>query len=212
MRLTNVGSQYLLANVDADGEPFDGAKTYRVSCRRTSRRRFWSLSGRRAVQRREDLPADGCPRTSRPPGSGRSPSTTTRPAPCCRPPQRYPRAGSQMFPSPAAEARGRRLHRRLLLPDPARRSRGRATGSRPTPTRAGSSSCACTAHSSPSSTRPGDPAKSNPWRRRTSFAGRKVGSQVRLMLIAAAAAGWGPGQDPCGSSKLASVALRDRDG
>ena len=30
MRLTGVGSQYLVANVDADGEPFDGAKTYRV--------------------------------------------------------------------------------------------------------------------------------------------------------------------------------------
>ena len=31
MRLTNVGSQYLLANVDADGEPLDGAKTYRLT-------------------------------------------------------------------------------------------------------------------------------------------------------------------------------------
>ena len=30
MRLTNVGSQYLIANVDPDGEPFDGAKTYRL--------------------------------------------------------------------------------------------------------------------------------------------------------------------------------------
>ena len=59
MRLTNVGSQYLIANVDA---------------------------GRRTFRRREDLPAEAARRTSRRPGSGPSPSMTTRPAQCCRPP------------------------------------------------------------------------------------------------------------------------------
>ena len=34
-------------------------------------------------------------------------------------PQRYPRAGSQSYPSPAAEAERRRLHDGLLRPDPA---------------------------------------------------------------------------------------------
>jgi hypothetical protein len=27
MRLTGVGSQYLISSIDPDGEPFDGAKT-----------------------------------------------------------------------------------------------------------------------------------------------------------------------------------------
>ena len=35
-------------------------------------------------------------------------------------PQRYPRAGSQSYPSPAAEAERRRLHDGLLRPDAAR--------------------------------------------------------------------------------------------
>ena len=35
-------------------------------------------------------------------------------------PQRYPRAGSQSYPSPAAEAERRRLHDGLLQPDAAR--------------------------------------------------------------------------------------------
>ena len=52
----------------------------RVAVPRRQRRRR-----RRTLRRREDLPGDACPRTSRPPGSGRSTSTTTRPAPCCRP-------------------------------------------------------------------------------------------------------------------------------
>ena len=57
MRLTGVGSQYLIASKDADGNHLDGGKTYRVtSPSRTFRRR----------------------------ASGRSPSTTTRRGRCSR--------------------------------------------------------------------------------------------------------------------------------
>jgi hypothetical protein len=76
MRLTGVGSQYLIANVDAAGEPFDGAKTYRVSLPKDiPAARFWSLNlydnQTRSLLQTEQL---------------------------------YPRAGSQKYPSPAAEA------------------------------------------------------------------------------------------------------------
>jgi hypothetical protein len=76
MRLTGVGSQYLVANVDAAGEPFDGAKTYRVSLPKDiPAARFWSLNlydnQSRSLLQTEQL---------------------------------YPRAGSQEYPSPAAEA------------------------------------------------------------------------------------------------------------
>ena len=75
MRLTNIGSQYLIANVDADGEPFDGAKTYRVTLPKDiPAARFWSFTVY-DNQTRSMLQTD----------------------------QRYPRAGSQSYPSPAAE-------------------------------------------------------------------------------------------------------------
>lgn len=74
MRLTNVGSQYLIANVDVEGEPFDGSKTYRVVLPRDiPAARFWSIT----VYDNQS----------------RSMLQT---------PQRYPRAGSQSYPSPAA--------------------------------------------------------------------------------------------------------------
>lgn len=76
MRLTNVGSQYLLANLDHDGVAFDGAKTYRVALPKgIPAARFWSLNAY-DNQTRSLLQTD----------------------------QIYPRAGSQAFPSPAAEA------------------------------------------------------------------------------------------------------------
>jgi hypothetical protein len=76
MRLTGVGSQYLIANVDAKGDPFDGAKTYRIRLPKDiPAARFWSLN-LYDNQTRSLLQT----------------------------PQRYPRAGSQMYPSPAAEA------------------------------------------------------------------------------------------------------------
>jgi hypothetical protein len=76
MRLTGVGSQYLIANVGPDGEPFDGAKTYRLRLPKDiPAARFWSLT-LYDNQTRSMLQT----------------------------PQRYPRAGSQEYPSPAAEA------------------------------------------------------------------------------------------------------------
>lgn len=75
MRLTHVGSQYLLAAKDAKGEWFDGAKTYKVTLPRdVPAAAFWSLT-LYDNQTRSMLMTD----------------------------QKYPRAGSQSYPSPAAE-------------------------------------------------------------------------------------------------------------
>ena len=75
MRLTGAGSQYLIANLDSDGEPFDGAKTYRVTLPKDiPAARFWSFTVY-DNQTRSMLQTD----------------------------QLYPRAGSQEYPSPAAE-------------------------------------------------------------------------------------------------------------
>jgi hypothetical protein len=75
MRLIGVGSQYLIANVDENGVPFDGAETYRVRLPKDiPAARFWSLNlydnQTRSLLQTEQL---------------------------------YPRAGSQEYPSPAAE-------------------------------------------------------------------------------------------------------------
>jgi hypothetical protein len=76
MRLTGIGSQYLIANVDAAGEPFDGAQTYKVTLPTDiPAERFWSFT----VYDNQS----------------RSMLAT---------PQMYPRAGSQGYPSPAASA------------------------------------------------------------------------------------------------------------
>jgi hypothetical protein len=76
MRLTNVGSQYVFANVDAAGESFDGGKTYRLRLPKDiPAARFWSLT-LYDNQTRSMLQTE----------------------------QRYPRTGSQSYPSPAAEA------------------------------------------------------------------------------------------------------------
>lgn len=76
MRLANIGSQYLAANLDSNGDPLHGARTYRMV-----------------------LPA-GIP-------AGLFWSTTVydnQTRSMLRTPQRYPRAGSQAYPSPAATA------------------------------------------------------------------------------------------------------------
>ena len=74
MRLENIGSQYLIANVDTDGNPFDGAKTYKLDLPPDiPAARFWSITV-------YDNQSRGMLQTS----------------------QRYPRAGSQTYPSPAA--------------------------------------------------------------------------------------------------------------
>jgi hypothetical protein len=76
MRLTGVGSQYLMAMADADKQYFDGAKTYKVTLPKgIPEANFWSLTLYDKLTR--------------------SMLDT---------PQRFPRAGSQSYPSPAAKA------------------------------------------------------------------------------------------------------------
>jgi hypothetical protein len=76
MRLTGIGSQYLLASLDANKQYFDGSKTYKITLPRgIPEANFWSVTLYDNMTR--------------------SMLDT---------PQRYPRAGSQSYPSPAAEA------------------------------------------------------------------------------------------------------------
>jgi hypothetical protein len=75
MRLTGIGSQYLFASLDADKNYFDGSKTYKVTLPKgIPEEKFWSLT-LYDNQTRSMLDT----------------------------PQRFPRAGSQKYPSPAAE-------------------------------------------------------------------------------------------------------------
>jgi hypothetical protein len=75
MRVTGIGSQYLLAMVDAGKQYFDGGKTYKVTLPKgIPEANFWSLT-LYDNQTRSMLDT----------------------------PQRHPRAGSQSYPSPAAE-------------------------------------------------------------------------------------------------------------
>src|SRR6516225_2149121 len=75
MRVTGIGSQYLFASLDADKNYFDGAKTYKLTLQKgIPAEKFWSIT-LYDNQTRSMLDT----------------------------PQRYPRAGSQSFPSPAAE-------------------------------------------------------------------------------------------------------------
>jgi hypothetical protein len=75
MRLPGAGSQYLFATIDANKQYFDGAKTYKVTLPKDiPEANFWSLT-LYDNQSRSMLDT----------------------------PQRYPRAGSQSYPSPAAE-------------------------------------------------------------------------------------------------------------
>jgi hypothetical protein len=76
MRLTGIGSQYLFLTLDADKHAFNGAKTYKVTLPpNIPAEKFWSLTVY-DNQTRSMLDTQ----------------------------QRYPRAGSQSYPSPAAEA------------------------------------------------------------------------------------------------------------
>lgn len=75
MRVTGIGSQYLINMLDADKNYFDGSKTYKVTLPKgIPEANFWSLT-LYDNQSRSMLDT----------------------------PQRYPRAGSQSYPSPAAE-------------------------------------------------------------------------------------------------------------
>jgi hypothetical protein len=76
MRLTGVGSQYVFAFKDADGNRLDGAQSYRVTLPPDiPAARFWSLTAY---------------------------DNETRSM--LQTPQRFPRAGSQAYPTPAATA------------------------------------------------------------------------------------------------------------
>jgi hypothetical protein len=76
MRIPRVGSQYLMGFLDAKKNPMDGAKTYRVTLpKNIPAAAFWSFTVY-DNQTRSMLQT----------------------------PQRFPRAGSQTYPSPAAEA------------------------------------------------------------------------------------------------------------
>jgi hypothetical protein len=76
MRIPDVGSQYLMGFLDKDGNSFNGAQTYKVTLPpNIPARAFWSFTVY-DNQTRSMLDT----------------------------PQRYPRAGSQSYPSPAAEA------------------------------------------------------------------------------------------------------------
>ena len=76
MRVPGLGSQYLFAMLDANKQYFDGGKTYKVTLPKDiPEANFWSLT-LYDNQSRSMLDT----------------------------PQRYPRAGSQSYPSPAAEA------------------------------------------------------------------------------------------------------------
>jgi len=76
MRIPGVGSQYLMAFLDSAGNQFDGAKTYKVTLPK-------------------DVPAEAFWSFTVYDNQTRSMLQT---------PQKYPRAGSQSYPSPAAEA------------------------------------------------------------------------------------------------------------
>lgn len=76
MRIPDVGSQYLIGFTDAEGKQFDGSKTYRVRLPKgIPARAFWSFTVY-DNQTRSMLQT----------------------------PQKYPRAGSQSYPTPAAQA------------------------------------------------------------------------------------------------------------
>lgn len=76
MRIPGVGSQYLMGFLDANANPFDGGKTYKVTLPKgIPARAFWSFTVY-DNQTRSMLQT----------------------------PQHFPRAGSQSYPSPAAEA------------------------------------------------------------------------------------------------------------
>jgi hypothetical protein len=75
MRVPEIGSQYLMGFLDSKGDPYDGGKTYKVTLPKgIPARAFWSFTVY-DNQTRSMLDT----------------------------PQRYPRAGSQTYPSPAAE-------------------------------------------------------------------------------------------------------------
>ena len=131
MRLTDIGSQYLIQAVDSKGEYFDGSKTYKVT-----------------------------PASEHPGGEVlvlhrlRQPNALDARYPAALPARRQPELSD-------ARRRGecRRLDDRLFQPDQARGREARATGFKPIRRKAGSRSCASTARSNRSSRRHGGRAR-----------------------------------------------------
>ena len=132
MRIPDVGSQYLMGFLDSNGNPYDGGKTYKVTLPKDiPARAFWSFT----VYDNQS----------------RSMLDT---------PQRYPRAGSQTYPSPAAEpdADGSTT---IYFGRNSPMGSSAANGSKQCLARAGSRSYGSTARLSHSSTRAGAPARSS---------------------------------------------------
>ena len=109
MRLPGIGSQYLLASLDADKNYFDGGQDLQVTLPKgIPEANFWSFT-LYDNQTRSMLDT----------------------------PQRHPRAGSQSYPSPAAEPNADGSTTVTSVRNSLTGSSG-ATGSRPCPARVGS--------------------------------------------------------------------------
>ena len=132
MRIPGVGSQYLMGFLDSDGNPYDGAKTYKVTLPKgIPARAFWSFT----VYDNQSRSMLNTPQRY--------------PLPAARPIHRLP-------PKPVPTVR------RRFISDPLRLKACRAaTGFRPTLTRAGSPFCASTARSRRSSTKLGGRVRSS---------------------------------------------------
>jgi hypothetical protein len=132
MRPPGIGSQYLFATRDADKKYFDGGKTYKVALPKSiPEANFWSFT-LYDNQTRSMLDT----------------------------PQRYPRAAARAIRRPRRK-RSTTAQRPSTSVRPSLRGSSAATGSRPCPAKAGSRSCASTAHSNRSSPRNGGRARSN---------------------------------------------------
>ena len=135
MRMTGIGSQYLFASLDADKNYFDGSKTYKCTLPKdVPAEKFWSFT-LYDNQTRSMLDT----------------------------PQRYPRAGSQSYPSPAAEPNPDGSTTVYFSPTQPAGSEARQLDSNRPEEGMVRRSCASTARSSRSSPRSGGRARSSKW-------------------------------------------------
>ena len=141
MRLTGIGSQYLMTVKDADGNRLDGAKNYRVTL--PPGHPGGTILVDHPLRQRDALDA---------------PDAAALPA------GRQP-----VLPDAGRDRERRRVDDHHVRPRATRRTAPRATGSRRPKARAGSRSSASTAHSRRSSTRPGARARSRPSRRQPRY-------------------------------------------
>lgn len=128
-KMIGKGSQYAWTARDANGQPLDGAKSYKLRMQaNVPVKDFWSVI-LYSDQTRSMIQTD----------------------------QRFPSVSSQ---TKGLQVNPRWLHQRVLLV-PRRRPERKRTGCRRCRAAAGTRCCACTARSSPGSTRPGGRARSN---------------------------------------------------